>query len=31
MRDVTIVRIEGIDTLLNAFPNVDLLVDAGYR
>jgi hypothetical protein len=31
MHDTTAVRVEGIDMLLDAYPQVKLLVDAGYR
>jgi DDE superfamily endonuclease/Helix-turn-helix of DDE superfamily endonuclease len=31
MHDVTAARIEGIDALLDAYPDVKLLVDAGYQ
>ena len=31
MHDLTTVRIEGIDALLDAHPTVKLLVDAGYQ
>ena len=31
MHDQTTVRVEDIDTLLDAYPDVKLLVDAGYR
>ena len=31
MHDVTTARIEGIDALLDAYPDVKLLVDAGYQ
>ena len=31
MHDQTAARIEGIDALLNAYPDVKLLVDAGYQ
>jgi hypothetical protein len=31
MHDLTAVRIEGIDTLLDAYPDVTILVDAGYQ
>ncbi|TDB66105.1 IS5/IS1182 family transposase, partial [Micromonospora sp. KC721] len=31
MHDVTAARIEGVDALLDAYPNVRLLVDAGYQ
>lgn len=31
MHDVTAARAEGIDALLDAYPNVKLLVDAGYQ
>jgi hypothetical protein len=31
MHDVTAARVEGVDALLNAYPDVKLLVDAGYQ
>lgn len=31
MHDVTTARVEGIDALLDAYPDVKLLVDAGYQ
>jgi hypothetical protein len=31
MHDLTAVRIEGIDLLLDAYPDVTILVDAGYQ
>ncbi|MFG3685448.1 transposase family protein [Micromonospora sp. NPDC047740] len=31
MHDTTAVRVEGIDTLLHAYPQVKVLVDAGYQ
>lgn len=31
MHDITTARTEGIDALLDAYPNVKLLVDAGYQ
>ena len=31
MHDVTAARIEGVDALLDAYPDVKLLVDAGYQ
>jgi hypothetical protein len=31
MHDVTAARVEGIDALLDAYPDVKLLVDAGYQ
>jgi hypothetical protein len=31
MHDLTAVRVEGIDALLDAYPDVKLLVDAGYQ
>jgi hypothetical protein len=31
MHDTTAIRIEGIDALLDLYPDVKLLVDAGYQ
>jgi DDE superfamily endonuclease len=31
MHDLTAARTEGIDTLLDAYPDVKILVDAGYQ
>jgi hypothetical protein len=31
MHDLTTARIEGVDALLDAYPDVRLLVDAGYQ
>ena len=31
MHDVTTARVEGVDALLDAYPDVELLVDAGYQ
>ena len=31
MHDTTAARVEGIDAQLNAYPQVKVLVDAGYR
>jgi hypothetical protein len=31
MHDLTTIRVEGADALLDAYPHVQLLVDAGYQ
>jgi hypothetical protein len=31
MHGATAIRVEGIDALLEAYPQVDVLVDAGYQ